>query len=73
MSADSGDEPRRILVGGICPRGGRDGHAWTYDDDEEDGACGSKSWPLYVEYDPEDWHRLPEWVKALDLKAGQRG
>ena len=51
---------RRIQLGGFCPRGTR-GHVWIYTDDDA-GACGSKSWDLFIEVEDEDLYLLPEWV-----------
>ena len=51
----------KLQIGGLCPRG--EGHVWTYKDD--DVSCGSKSWELFIEIEPEDVPYLPKWVREL--------
>lgn len=42
----------RYIVGTWCPRGG--GHFDLMADEDYDGSCGSKGWPLVIEVDDED-------------------
>jgi hypothetical protein len=61
-------EVRRFRVGGLCPRGGS--HVWLITD-EDAGACGSKSWDLFIEVEDEDVPYLLEemsWLKGAEVR-----
>lgn len=60
---------RRVVVGGLCPRGG--GHTYFLDGDDT-GGCGHRAWDLYVEVTDEEYPYLPEWVqrRVPELSGG---